>query len=76
MERAVGEKENDGGRKYVLHSDISFHGKLLGSASISASKEVYFKYPEIPNTESFEYNNIDSVKEKIEKLGGKITLIK
>ena len=61
-------KYHDGERKYVLHSDISFHGKLLGSASISASKEVYFKYPEIPNTESFEYNNIDSVKEKIEKL--------
>lgn len=61
-------KYHDGERKYVLHSDISFHGKLLGSASISASKEVYFKYPQIPNTESFEYNNIDSVKEKIKKL--------
>ena len=61
-------KYHDGKRKHVLHSDISFHGKLLGSGTISASKEVYFKYPQISNTESFEYNNIDSVKEKIEKL--------
>ncbi len=61
-------KYHEGKRKYVLHSDISFHGKLLGSGTISASKEVYFKYPQIPNTESFEYNNIDSVKEKIVNL--------
>ena len=61
-------KYHNGERKYIIHSDISFHGKLLGSASISASKEVYFKYPQIPNTESFEYNNIESVKEKIKNL--------
>jgi putrescine aminotransferase len=61
-------KYHDGKRKHILHSDISFHGKLLGSGTISASKEVYFKYPQIPNAESFEYNNIDSVKEKIKKL--------
>ena len=59
-------KYHDGKRKTILHSDISFHGKLLGSASITASKEVYFKYPQIPNTDSFEFNNIDSVKQKIE----------
>ena len=32
-------KYHDGSRKTILHSDISFHGKLLGSASITASKE-------------------------------------
>ena len=60
-------KYHDGNRKTILHSDISFHGKLLGSASITASKEVYFRYPEIPNTDSFEYDNIDSVKQKIKE---------
>ena len=59
-------KYHDGKRKTILHSDISFHGKLLGSASVTASKEVYFKYPQIPNTDSFEFNNIESVKQKIE----------
>jgi putrescine aminotransferase len=61
-------KYHDGKRKHILHSDISFHGKLLGSGTISGSKEVYFKYPQIPYTESFEYSNIESVKEKIKKL--------
>ena len=60
-------KFHNGNRKVILHSDISYHGKLLGSASITASKEVHFKYPRIPNTESFEFNNIKSVKEKINK---------
>lgn len=58
-------KFHEGERKVVLHSDISFHGKLLGSASVTATKEVHFTYPRIPNTDSFEFNNIDSVKEKI-----------
>ena len=58
-------KYHDGKRKTILHSDISFHGKLLGSASITNSKEMHFQYPQIPNTDTFEYNNIDSVKQKI-----------
>ena len=59
-------KYHDGKRKTILHSNISFHGKLLGSASVTASKEVYFKYPQIPNTDSFEYGNINSIKQKIQ----------
>ncbi len=58
-------KFHEGNRKIVLHSDISYHGKLLGSASITESKEVHFKYPRIPDTHNFKYNNIESVKEKI-----------
>ncbi len=34
-------------RQYILHSDISYHGKLLGAASISASCELHFRFPEI-----------------------------
>ena len=64
-------KFHNGNRKVILHSDISYHGKLLGSASITASKEVHFRYPRIPNTESFEFNNIESVKEKINKFRNK-----
>lgn len=58
-------KYHKGERKIILHSDISYHGKLLGSASITASKEVHFRYPRIPNTYSFKFNDIISVKEKI-----------
>ncbi len=59
-------KFHKGDRKVILHSDISYHGKLLGSASITASKEVHFRYPRIPNTHSFKFNDIDSIKEKIQ----------
>jgi len=61
-------KYHGGNRDYILHSDISFHGKLLGSASITASKEIYFKFPTLPNVDQFKYNNIESVKDKINSL--------
>ncbi len=66
-------KFHDGSRKTILHSDISFHGKTLGTASVTASKEVNYKFPSISNTDSFDYNSIDSLDEAIQKntIGGK-----
>ena len=61
-------KYHNGNRKFVLHSHISYHGKLLGSASITSSKEVHFRFPRIPNTQSFKFNDIKSVKENINAL--------
>jgi putrescine aminotransferase len=61
-------KYHDGNRKYVLHADISFHGKLLGAAGLTGSPELDFKFPTIPNVESFEYNSIDNVKDIITKI--------
>lgn len=60
-------KFHNGSRKFILHSDISFHGKLLGTGSISASPEVKFSFPGLSNTDKFEWNNIESVKKKIEQ---------
>ena len=57
-----------GARKSVLYSDISFHGKLLGSASITGSPELDFKFPEIPNAYSFKYNDINSLLTTINEL--------
>ena len=45
-------KYHNGKRKYILHSDISFHGKLLGTGSISSSPEVKFKFPGIEAKEN------------------------
>ena len=56
-----------GKRKTILHSNISFHGKLLGSGSITASKDITFQFPKISNTDSFEFNNIESIIQKINK---------
>jgi putrescine aminotransferase len=61
-------KYHQGQRKYILHADISFHGKLLGAAGLTGSPEVNFKFPTIPNTLKFRFNDIESVKEKIIKL--------
>ena len=55
-------KAFNGERAKLLHSNVSFHGKLLGSGSISHSKEVYFKFPGILDTDSFEYGSIESIK--------------
>lgn len=60
-------KFHGGKRKYILHSNISFHGKLLGTGSISASPEVKFNFPGLSNTDTFNWNNIENVKEKIKK---------
>lgn len=61
-------KYHDQGRKFVLHSDISFHGKLLGAAGLTGSPELDYKFPTIPNVASFKYNNIESVREVISRL--------
>ena len=61
-------KYHEGKRNSILHADISFHGKLLGAASVTGSPELDFKFPQIPNTFSFEYNNIKSIKKLINKL--------
>ena len=55
-------KYHQGKRNYILHSDISFHGKLLGAASLTASADLHFRFPQIPNTVPFKYNDIESVK--------------
>ena len=60
-------KYHDGKRKIILHSDISFHGKLLGSGTITASHEVRYKFPRISNTVQFEFNNIDSIIKNIDE---------
>lgn len=61
-------KYHGGNRKFILYSDISFHGKLHGAASVTASPELHFKFPQIPNTARFEYNSIASVKKQVSEL--------
>ncbi len=58
-------KYHNGSRHVVLHSDISFHGKLLGAASVTGSPELHFDFPKIPGVRPYEFNNINSIKELI-----------
>ena len=58
-------KYHNGSRKIILHSDISFHGKLLGAASVTGSPELHFRFPEIPGAHSYKYNNFESIKDLV-----------
>ncbi|MFI5572440.1 aspartate aminotransferase family protein [Streptomyces sp. NPDC051740] len=53
-------KYHRGRRGTVLHTDIAFHGKLLGAGSLTASPEVHFPYPQILGTDTFAYDDLDS----------------
>ena len=58
-------------RKFILHSDRSYHGKLIGSGSISGS---YFKenqFPVMENCVSYKFNNITDLENKIIKYNNK-----
>lgn len=58
-------KYHGGRRNHILHADISFHGKLLGSAGLTGSTELTFDFPTIPGIGSFTYGSIESVKEAV-----------
>lgn len=61
-------KSHGGRRNAVLHADISYHGKLLGAASVSGSRELHFRFPQIPGTHAFTYGDIDSVQALVSRL--------
>jgi len=61
-------KYHKGKRDYILHADRAFHGKLIATGSLGGN---YFEdelFQKLPHTSSFEYNNIDSLKSKINYL--------
>ena len=66
-------KSFNGARTRIAVADIAFHGKLLGSAGLTGSPEIKFKWPTIPNIDRFNYNCINSLRTVIEDhlVGGK-----
>ena len=62
-----------GKRNIVLHADISFHGKLLGAASITGSVEIDSRFPEITGVDRFKFNDAESLIAAIDRhtYGGK-----
>ncbi|MEU5163994.1 aminotransferase class III-fold pyridoxal phosphate-dependent enzyme [Streptomyces sp. NPDC020875] len=56
-------KYHSGRRGRILHADISFHGKLLGSGSLTGSAQsAAFAFPGIPGVSSFTYGDLESVR--------------
>jgi putrescine aminotransferase len=44
-----------------VHADISFHGKLFTSGSVTGSSENHFDFPGLPHTDRFSYDDLESV---------------
>ncbi len=61
-------KYHQGKRHCVLHADISFHGKLIGSGSVTGSRETPYEFQKIPHVETFCYDDLESVREKVGSL--------
>lgn len=57
---------HEGRRRTILHADISFHGKLLGSGSLTGGAPHQFRYPGIPGVRAFRFDDLDSVRANVE----------
>lgn len=58
-------KYHGGRRKTILRSDIGFHGKLLGSGSLTAGAQNHFAYPGIPGVATFGYDDLNSLRDAL-----------
>jgi putrescine aminotransferase len=54
-------KYHRGERHTILRSDVSFHGKLLGTGSLTGSAENNFRFPGIPNV-SYPYGDVAAIR--------------
>lgn len=61
-------KFHEGRRKQILHADVSFHGKLLGSGGLTNIKESGFRFPTIPGIRDYEYHSFDSLHSLVTEL--------
>lgn len=57
-------KFHNGKRKYILSSENAFHGKLIGSGSLS-KKNKLFDFQQIQGVLKFEVENLNSIKKLI-----------
>lgn len=55
-------KYHNGRRNTILRADISFHGKLLGSGSLTGGAQNHFSFPGIPGVVTFGYDDLESVR--------------
>lgn len=58
-------KYHDGKRGRILRSDISFHGKLLGSGSLTGGAQHHFTFPGIPGVGTFRFGDLASVRRAV-----------
>ena len=54
-------------KKFILYSNKSYHGKLIGSGSISGSYKKDKQFPQMSNCISFNFNDPEDLEKKIVK---------
>tara|TARA_B100000029_G_scaffold199146_1_gene197503 strand:- start:358 stop:1779 length:1422 start_codon:yes stop_codon:yes gene_type:complete len=65
-------------KKYILSSNKSYHGKLIGSGSISGSYQGRKNFPKMENVKFFDFNKLSSLENELreaEKDGGVYAVI-
>ena len=60
-------KSYNGKKKNILFSDKSYHGKLIGSGSVSGSYRYNNQFPSMENCSSFKFNDVNDLEEKVKK---------
>jgi putrescine aminotransferase len=63
-------KYHNGKRNTIMRADISFHGKLLGSGSLTGSAQNHFAFPGIPGVVAFPYGDLDAVRAAVDAARG------
>lgn len=58
-------KYHEGARNTIMHADISFHGKLLGSGSLTGGAQNHFAFPGIPGVTSYPYNDLAALRSAV-----------
>jgi len=59
-------KYHGGQRNTIMHADISFHGKLLGSGSLTGGAQNHFPFPGIPGVVRYRYGDLETVRTAVE----------
>ncbi len=52
-------------RRFILHADLSYHGKLIGSGTLSGAIGHQWDFPRMEHTLAFEYGNIASLEKLV-----------
>lgn len=58
-------KYHGGKRNTILRATSAFHGKLLGSGGLTGAQGHGFRFPTIPGIDSFDYDDLDSVRRAV-----------
>jgi putrescine aminotransferase len=55
-----------GERQVILHSDIAFHGRTIGSGSLMGNRSIATLFPSLPQTDSFVFNDVVSLRDQLD----------